>query len=494
MSNFLVGTNLADVQLDKFNGDTSTVAFTLSVASSTFSALVRISGVVQTPTDDFSIVNSTLTFTTAPPTGTGNIVVTYTKAAQLGVPNDASVSSVKIQDGAITASKIAAGAVSKTVNAQTGTAYTAVAGDANNIVSMNNVASNVFTIPTHAAVPFTIGDQIEVIRYGAGVTRITGAGTFNGILAPGVGVGDIKGKFSSIILTNRGADIWTAAGEIVFHPYMTATGGTTVTSGDYKIHTFTSSGTFNVSEIANNMGVEYLVVAGGGSGGVTRSGAGGAGGFRAGAVLTLTVAGDYAVTVGAGGATQTAATTNGYTGSDSTFASITSAGGGFGGAANSATTGLGGDGGSGGGSGYTNASGGAGNTPATSPSQGNSGGGGHATTGSDGAGGGGGGASGVGANHTSSTTGGVGGNGTANSISGSSVTYAGGGGGGTNSGTPGAGGTGGGGAGANTTANATAGTINLGGGGGGGGGNIAHAPGDSGAGGSGIVILKYRFQ
>ena len=111
MSNFLVGTNLADVQLDKFNGDTTTVAFTLSVASSTFSALVRISGVVQTPTDDFSIVNSTLTFTSAPPIGTNNIVVTYTKAAQLGVPNDASVSSSKIQDGAITAAKIATGAV-----------------------------------------------------------------------------------------------------------------------------------------------------------------------------------------------------------------------------------------------------------------------------------------------------------------------------------------------------------------------------------------------
>jgi len=106
MSNFLVGTNLADVQLDKFNGDTSTVAFTLSVPSSTFSALVRISGVVQTPTDDFSIVNSTLTFTTAPPTGTDNIVVTYTKATQIGVPNDASVSADKLASNAVTTAKI----------------------------------------------------------------------------------------------------------------------------------------------------------------------------------------------------------------------------------------------------------------------------------------------------------------------------------------------------------------------------------------------------
>ena len=111
MSNFLVGTNLSNVKLDKFNGNASTLAFTLSVPSSTFSALVRISGVVQTPTDDFSIVNSTLTFTTAPPSGSNNIVVTYTKAAQIGVPNDASVSSVKILDANITTSKIANDAV-----------------------------------------------------------------------------------------------------------------------------------------------------------------------------------------------------------------------------------------------------------------------------------------------------------------------------------------------------------------------------------------------
>ena len=111
MSNFLVGTNLADVALDKFSGNASTVAFTLSVSSSTFSALVRISGVVQTPVDDFNISGTSIVFTSSPPSGSNNIVVTYTKATQIGVPNDASVSSVKIQDGAITASKIATGVV-----------------------------------------------------------------------------------------------------------------------------------------------------------------------------------------------------------------------------------------------------------------------------------------------------------------------------------------------------------------------------------------------
>src|SRR6056300_1487456 len=50
--------------------------------------------------------------------------------------------------------------------------------------------------------------------------------------------------------------------------YITATGGTITTCGDYKIHTFTGPGTFCVSSTApapsgNPNNVDYLVVAGG---------------------------------------------------------------------------------------------------------------------------------------------------------------------------------------------------------------------------------------
>ena len=65
--------------------------------------------------------------------------------------------------------------------------------------------------------------------------------------------------------------------------FVTATGGTTTTSGDFKIHTFTGPGTFCVSGLstvpAENT-VSYLVVGGGGAGGVDYGGGGGAGGFR----------------------------------------------------------------------------------------------------------------------------------------------------------------------------------------------------------------------
>ena len=68
--------------------------------------------------------------------------------------------------------------------------------------------------------------------------------------------------------------------------YTSASGGTITTSGDYKIHTFTSTGTFTVSSVGNEAGsgstVSYAVVGGGGAGAVPASGGGaggGAGGF-----------------------------------------------------------------------------------------------------------------------------------------------------------------------------------------------------------------------
>jgi hypothetical protein len=287
--------------------------------------------------------------------------------------------------------------------------------------------------------------------------------------------------------------------------YITATGGTITTSGDYKIHTFTADGCFSVSCAGNPAGsdsVDYLVVAGGASGGhgCSGGGGGGAGGYRtsfpspgcnAGAFPIA--AQTYPITVGAGAA-GVSHPNIGNNGSNSVFSTITSTGGGGGGKWN---TGGQAAGGSGGGSAQPSGTGGTGNSPPTSPPQGNNGGGlGNYTMG----GGGGAGASGTDGNPPATggpvRSGGCGGAGSPNSISGSAVLYAGGGGGGSvaASGTVAPGGPGGGGNGALDAApqpQATAGTANTGGGGGGGG---ATVPVTSGAGGSGIVIIRYKFQ
>jgi len=215
---------------------------------------------------------------------------------------------------------------------------------------------------------------------------------------------------------------------------------------------------------------DYLVVAGGGGGGSGTNGAGGgggAGGFRTSTALSLGAS--FTVTVGAGGAGGALGQNRGAVGSNSVFKSITSSGGGGGGVYSGAGT-VCTTGGSGGGS-YGSDSGtqpgAAGNSGGYSPVEGFAGGSSTFNSGQYHAGGGGG-ASAVGANGVSNS-GGNGGAGTANSYSGSSVTYAGGGGGGggrDTSGntlqTGGTGGAGGGGNGATDAGASGAGTTNLG--------------------------------
>lgn len=93
---------------DYFSGDGSTVAFTLTrPAVSINDLIVVIENVVQKPLDAYTVVGTTLTFTSAPPSGTNNIYVRYLSVNTLAVtPNDLSVNVNKIQDGAVTATKL----------------------------------------------------------------------------------------------------------------------------------------------------------------------------------------------------------------------------------------------------------------------------------------------------------------------------------------------------------------------------------------------------
>lgn len=73
-------TNTAFVT-DQFSGTGSQTAFTMSVAPATTSSiLVSVTGVLQDPST-YSVSGTTLTFSSAPPSGTGNISVRY-----LGIP------------------------------------------------------------------------------------------------------------------------------------------------------------------------------------------------------------------------------------------------------------------------------------------------------------------------------------------------------------------------------------------------------------------------
>jgi hypothetical protein len=406
-------------------------------------------------------------------------------------------------------------------------------------------AAHIFTLPASAS----RGDTIALKDY---------AGTFasnkltinrNGHNIQGVANNSLIGtnRASLVLVYVDSTKGWLYAEEHnvadLTPAFISATGGTITTSGNFKIHTFTGDGCFVVTQIGsaptNPLGgpsnVDYLVVAGGGGGGgggpggaSQGGGGGGAGGYRTTFPSPGCNAGSfpisattYPITVGGGGTGGGTAgppgASPGVNGSPSIFSTITSAGGGGGGSSPNPNSSyspvsvtVGSPGGSGGGA-FTwgvpsaTSTGGSGNTPPTSPSQGNNGGNALSPDGGCMAGGGGGGAGASGSPGIAgpSPSGGGGGNGLSNSISGSPITYAGGGGGNrnvfspapTNSTSP-LGGTGGGGnAGLNFATNGTSGSNNTGGGGGGSNNNTVPGGGPVGGnGGKGIVIIRYKFQ
>ena len=192
--------------------------------------------------------------------------------------------------------------------------------------------------------------------------------------------------------------------------FIVATGGDITTDGDYKVHKFTSSGTFEITSGTGD--VEYLVISGGGGGNRGNAGGGGSGAFRTDTKSDMEV-GEYTVTIGAkgiggyGGSEGTPATGGGT----SVFDDISLTGGGAGGGEPSCSgcgpeirNGQDSTDGSGGGSGASSLVGG------SSGTYGNNGG-----TSGDPAGAGGGGSGAVGGNG-SGDTGGDGGAGTSSDI------------------------------------------------------------------------------
>jgi len=312
-------------------------------------------------------------------------------------------------------------------------------------------------------------------------------------------------------------------------PPVIATGGTvtdiTQNGVQFRVHTFTSDGTF---EVTRGGEVDVLVVAGGGSGAATPGQHKGGGGGAGGLVFTpnsFIGAGSNAITVGLGGAsvgqTSSFSATQGNPGQDSIFNNLIALGGGRGGQRGEPEGSN--DGGSGGGGHYelsggsatqpTSSTGGFGNDGGSGGSDHGRGGGGAGDFGRNsnqgtqdgeirsGAWSGGEGLSQVTINDTSYNFASMFGTTNGEIVSGQAW-FAGGGGGGENddgSSSYGAGGLGGGGRGAflsggyvgtswgtDTSAGESA-LPNTGGGGGG------SRQGVSGAGGSGIVIVRYRI-
>jgi hypothetical protein len=406
--------------IDYFNGNGVTVTFTLSrPVASVAQVIVAVDNVIQNPSSAFSVVGNSITFTSAPLSGTNNIWVEYTSliTTYQGISQDPTV----IGDIRATGGYLAE-------------------GDFGNSFVDGNLIDYVtgrgrFTVGELDDITFyhggTAGRSAMMDLYYAGGAKIYGGLIFTGAL--GVGSSPSYGTTGQV-LTSQGsgaAPIWSSL---------------------------------------SAPSVNYLIVAGGGGGSSGNSGGGGgAGGLLTGnAGVSPSVS--YTVTVGAGGS----AGTPGTSGGSSSFTPVTTTalGGGNGQYGASSNAGSGGSGG--GGSLY--------NVPGSGTSGQGFGGGGGGVGAADAAGGGGG-AGGVGTSGVVNSQGGAGGVGVSSSISGSALNYAGGGGGGYYAGaTPAAGGSGVGGNGGNNSTAATTGTTNRGGGGGGGGYSSGNASANGGSG------------
>lgn len=148
---------------DQFSGTGAQTAFALSQApASTTSIVVAVSGVVQNP-NTYSVANSTLTFTAAPPSGTNNIGVLFLGLPSIvGVPN--------------------AGTVGIAQLSATGTkdATTFLRGD-NTFSGVANLTTASGSAPSYSArawVNFN-GTGTVAIRASGNVTSITDNGTGN---------------------------------------------------------------------------------------------------------------------------------------------------------------------------------------------------------------------------------------------------------------------------------------------------------------------------
>ncbi len=175
--------------IDRFSGNAVTTGFTLSGdPGSENNTWVYISGVYQQK-DTYSLSTTTLTFSTAPPTGTNNIEVVSGTTLSIGTPSNGSVTGASFATqsaGAFLAGPTSGASATPTFRAQvladtvagTGCSYTLTTGpsvaasstaikyDSQNwdTDSAYNTSTGVFTVPTGKA-------GYYIVRAGAAITQ-----------------------------------------------------------------------------------------------------------------------------------------------------------------------------------------------------------------------------------------------------------------------------------------------------------------------------------
>ena len=224
--------------VDSFDGDNSTVAFTMSAESTTDGTIVDVNGVVQLPTTAYSVSGNTITFTQAP--ASGDKITTRLLVSLVGTTTQAGGSDTQVQ---FNDSDVIAGdsgfTFNKTTNAVTVTGN--ITGG--NLTTAGSLVVNEITI---GGVDGTAGQAL--LTYGNGVTYFGTVASSSDVVddtTPQLG-GDLDLNSSNITGTG---DI-NITGSVTASTTVTATGnitgGNIITSALVSAATVTSTGNVSV--------------------------------------------------------------------------------------------------------------------------------------------------------------------------------------------------------------------------------------------------------
>jgi hypothetical protein len=159
------------VLISNFSGNGTTTAFTLANnPGNENNTQVYIDGVYQQKTT-YSVSGTTLTFSSAPPTGTNNIEVVMLTSTTVNTPAAGSVVTASMADDSVTASKIVSSAVTTAKIADSNVTTAKIADDAVTIGKIADAAlviesegissnDNDTTLPTSAAVKDYVDTQV----------------------------------------------------------------------------------------------------------------------------------------------------------------------------------------------------------------------------------------------------------------------------------------------------------------------------------------------
>jgi hypothetical protein len=230
------GLGASNVAVDAFSGNNSTVAFTLSGdPGSENNTQVFVSGVYQEK-DTYSVSGTTLTFSTAPPTGTSNIEVVWTAPLAIGTPSDGTVTTAKL------ASTTGSGAV---VLATSPTLVTPALGTPSALVLTNATGLPKSALPT--------GSVLQVVQSVSTTSTVISAGPTDTTLTATITPTSATSKI--LVIVNQFVYLTGGGGDSGYQLFILKNGSIIYNNNSHSLYISSSLGN---QELITNYPITYL--------------------------------------------------------------------------------------------------------------------------------------------------------------------------------------------------------------------------------------------